>query len=79
VSYVSARLSRLERALLAGQGQCPVCRPVRSAGADARVVLTWADAEPSAPRLCPRCGEPWPVIQLTWDLSADGLDGGRDA
>jgi len=70
----------LERALLAGRGQCPECTTVRAPGAETRLVLTWDDGDtPSLPRLCPRCGEPWPVIHLQWDLSVDELDKGMDA
>jgi hypothetical protein len=70
--YVSTRLDRLERALRAGAGQCSVCGPVRSGRGVPTFRVRWNDDDAvSAPQRCPHCGEPLPVIQLTWDHGDD--------
>ncbi len=74
MSYVSGRLDRLERALLPG-GKCPECGPARSGLGVTRFIVGWDDGDtPPVPRLCPRCGEPRPVIRLMWDLLGDGME-----
>jgi hypothetical protein len=67
---LATRLDRLERALRVDASQCPVCGPVRPPWRQGipPFTLAWDGDEDgdNVPRLCPRCREPWPFIQLTW-------------
>jgi hypothetical protein len=70
---LAARVQRLENCHGTVAGRCMVCRPVRSGRVVPSLVVAWSDGEAAVPRLCGRCGEPWPDIRLTF-----GPDGEMD-